>query len=66
MINSFLTKSKIMPNHTKFTNINSICQRERKYNNGNYDAHILRNIRQKKLLIIINFLQITKRKSKKN
>ena len=49
MINSFLTKSKILPNHTKFSNINSICQRERRYNNGNYDAHILRNIRQKKI-----------------
>jgi hypothetical protein len=48
MINSFLTKSKILPNHTNFSNINSICQRERRYNNGNYDAHILRNIRQKK------------------
>jgi hypothetical protein len=48
MINSFLTKSKILPNHTKFSNINNICQRERRYNNGNYDAHILRNIRQKK------------------
>ena len=49
MINSFLTKSKILPNHTKFSNINNICQRERRYNNGNYDAHILRNIRQKKI-----------------
>jgi len=49
MINSFLTKSKILPTHTKFSNINSFYQRERKYNNGNYDSHILRNIRHKKI-----------------
>lgn len=65
MINSFLTKSKIMPNHTKFTNINSICQRERKYNNGNYDAHILRNIRQKKITHNHKFFTNNEEKIKK-
>ena len=65
MINSFLTKSKIMPNHTKFTNINSICQRERRYNNGNYDAHILRNIRQKKITHNHKFFTNNEEKIKK-
>jgi hypothetical protein len=54
-----------MPNHTKFTNINSICQRERKYNNGNYDAHILRNIRQKKITHNHKFFTNNEEKIKK-
>ena len=65
MINSFLTKSKILPNHTKFSNINSICQRERRYNNGNYDAHILRNIRQKKITNNHKFFTNNEEKIKK-
>lgn len=65
MINSFLTKSKILPNHTKFTNINGFCQRERKYNNGNYDAHILRNIRQKKITHNHKFFTNNEEKIKK-
>ena len=65
MINSFLTKSKVLPNHTKFSNINSICQRERKYNNGNNDAHILRNIRQKKITHNHKFFTKNEEKIKK-
>lgn len=65
MINSFLTKSKILTNQPKFTSINGICQRERRYNNGNYDAHILRNIRQKKITNNHKFFTNNDDKSKK-
>ena len=48
MINSFLNKTKISENIQKKSSNNYITNRERKYNNGNNDSHILCNIRQKK------------------
>ena len=47
MINSFLNTTKTIENSTKICHSNCICHRERRFNNGKNDAHILRNIRQK-------------------
>ena len=47
MINSFLNTTKTIENSTKNCNSNCICRRERRFNNGKNDAHILRNVRQK-------------------
>ena len=47
MINSFLNTTKTIENNTKNCHSNYICRRERKFNNGKNDVHILQNVRQK-------------------
>ena len=48
MINSFLNHTKTPDNQAKNSHLNSIHLRDRRFNNGNNDTHILRSIQQKK------------------